>query len=93
MLHPIVNTTPLLKDLHHYITPQYATRWRVIGTQLGLPIERLNIIENDNRDKAEPCCNAMLEKWLQVDTTASWRKLFTVIESPAVSYSAPDKGD
>ena len=88
-----MNTTPLLKDLHHYITPQYATQWRVIGTQLGLPIERLNIIENDNRDKAEPCCNAMLEKWLQVDTTASWRKLFSVIESLAVSYSAPDKGD
>ena len=93
MLHPIVNTTPLLKDLHHYITPQYAVQWRVIGTQLGLPIAKLKIIEYDNRDKAEPCCNAMLEKWLQVDTTASWRKLFTVIESPAVSYSTPDKGD
>ena len=93
MLHPIVNTTPLLKDLHHYITPQYAVQWRVIGTQLGLPTAKLNIIEHDKRDKAEACCNAMLEKWLQVDTTASWRKLFTVIESPAVSYSAPDKGD
>ena len=93
MLHPIVNTTPLLKDLHHYITPQYAVQWKVIGTQLGLPTAKLNIIEYDNRDKAEPSCNAMLEKWLQVDTTASWRKLFTVIESPAVSYSAPDKGD
>ena len=65
----------------------------MIGIQLGLPIERLNIIENDNRDKAEPCCNAMLEKWLQVDTTASWRKLFTVIESSALSYGAPDKGN
>ena len=93
LLHPIVNTTPIVKDLHHYITPQYATRWRVIGTQLGLPIERLNIIEHDHRDKAEPCCNAMLEKWLQVDRTASWSKLFTVIESVAVSCSAPDKGE
>ena len=88
-----MNTTPSLKDLLHYITPHYATRWRVIGTQLGLPIEILNIIEHDHRDKAVPCCNAMLEKWLQVDTSASWSKLFAVIESLAVSCSAPDKGD
>ena len=47
--------------------------------QLGLTSERLNIIEHDHVFKAEPCCNAMLEKWLQIDTTASWRKLFTVI--------------
>ena len=93
MLHPIVNTTPLLKDLHHYITPQYAVQWRVIGVQLGLTTGTLDIIEHDNHYKARECCNAMLKEWLQVDTTASWRKLFTVIESPAVSYSAPDKGD
>ena len=36
----------------------------------------------------------MLKEWLQVDTTASWEKLFTVIESPAVMpYSALDKGN
>ena len=35
----------------------------------------------------------MLKQWLEMDTTASWKKLFTVIESPTVSYNAPDKGD
>ena len=88
-----MKSEPLLKDLHYYITPHYATRWKVIGTQLGLPIESLNIIEYDHVFRAVSCCNAMLAKWLQVDTTASWSKLFTVIESPAVSCSAPDKGD
>jgi len=34
----------------------------------------------------------MLKKWLEIDTTASWEKLFTVIESFAV-VSAPDKGN
>ena len=86
-----VSTTPSMMDLCHYITPQYATQWRVIGTQLGLSNERLKIIENDNRDKAEPCCNDTLIEWLRMDTTASWGKLFTVIESPAVS--TPDRGD
>ena len=88
-----VNTTPLLKDLHHYITPQYAVKWRVMGTQLGLPNGTLDVIEHDNHYKARECCNAMLKEWLQDDTTASWGKLSTVIESPAVSFSAPDKDD
>jgi len=87
-----VNTTPSLKDLQQHFIPQYAAQWRVIGTRLGLPSERLDIIERDKFYQTEDCCNAMLTKWLQVNTTASWRKLFTVIESPAVS-SAPDKGD
>ena len=85
-----VNTTPLLKDLLQYITPQYAPQWRVIGTQLSLPTEILDIIEHDNMNKVVHCCNAMLRRWLEIDPTACWRKLFTVIESPAVST---DRGD
>ena len=92
-LFALVNTTPLLKDLYQYITPQYAADWIVIGTLLGLPSGTLDIIEHDHMHKATCCCNAMLRKWLEMDTTASWSKLFTVIESPAVSCSAPDKGD
>ena len=68
----------------------------MIGTQLGLPIETLDIdvVEYDNRDKAIPCCNAMFKKWLEMDTgTASWSKLFTVIESPAVSCSTSNKSN
>ena len=89
----VVNTTPLLKDLYQHITPQYAADWKVIGTLLGLTSATLNIIEHDNHYKARQCCNAMFSKWLEVDTTASWRKLFTVLELTAVSCSAPDKGD
>ena len=74
-----------LKDLHNHVTPNYATHWRVIGTQLGLSTGTLDIIEYDNRDKAVPCCNAMLEKWLDVDSTASWNKILSVIQSPSVS--------
>ena len=83
-----MDTTPLLKDLYIYITPQYATQWQVIGILLGLSSAVLDIIEHDNRDKAIPCCNTMLRKWLQVDSTASWRKLFNVIELPTVSNTS-----
>ena len=90
----IVTTKPKLTDLYEHFTPQYALKWKVTGILLGLPSERLDIIEHDNRDKAEPCCNEMLKWWLRVDPTASWGKLFSVIESRAVSGGqAVDKGD
>ncbi|XP_065888590.1 protein NLRC5-like isoform X2 [Dysidea avara] len=86
-------STPLLKDLYEYITPQCGADWKVIGTLLGLPSEELKIIECDNHYKAASCCNAMLDMWLEVDPSASWEKLFKAIESPAVSSDqAPDKG-
>ena len=81
-----MNTTPLLKDLYLYITPnpQYATDWKVIGTLLGLPIGELEAIEVGWPTNVKWCCNQMLKKWLEMDTTASWGKLLTVFESPAV---------
>ena len=88
-----VTTKPKLPDLYEHITPQYALNWKVIGTLLGVASKRLDIIEHDNHYKTEPCCNDMLKWWLRVDPTASWEKLFTVIESLAVSSGeAVDKG-
>ena len=90
----IATSTPQLKDLYNYIIPHYAARWRVIGTLLGLPEGRLEIIEHDHYHKAEPCCGAVLQEWLEVDPYASWEKLLKVIELPAVSSDqAPDEGD
>ncbi|XP_065913287.1 protein NLRC5-like isoform X2 [Dysidea avara] len=80
---------PLLKDLYEHITPQYAADWKVIGTLLGLPSGELQSIEAGYPTNVKWCCNQMLEKWLEMDTSASWEKLFKVIESPAVS--APDR--
>ena len=72
-------------DLYECITPQYAADWKVIGTLLGLPHGELEAIEAGYPTNVKWCCNHMLEKWLEIDLTASWRKLFAVIESPAVS--------
>ena len=63
-----------------------------IGTLLDLPSQSLNITEHNHIFQINLYCNARLEKWLQVETTASWGKLFIVIESSGVS-SALDKGD
>ena len=53
---------------------------------LEISSERLDIVEHDHMFRAEPCCNMMLEKWLKIDTTTSWKKLFAVIESFSLSH-------
>ena len=88
-----MNTTPLLKDLYQHITPQFAADWKVMGILLGLSSGRLQAIEAGWPTNVKRCCNQMWEQWLQMDITASWKKLFSVIESPAVSCSIPNKGN
>ena len=80
-----MTTIPELKDLYQHITPYYAADWKVIGTLLGLPSGELKAIEAGYPINVKWCCNQMLEKWLEVDPTATWGKILAVIESPAVS--------
>ena len=80
-----VSTTPTLLELQRHVTPQYATDWREIGVELGLTNAKLREIEVNYPRDVKQCCNRMFSEWLRVDTTASWEKLFTAIESPAVS--------
>ena len=89
----IVNTIPLLKDLYLFVTPQYGPDWKVIGTLLGLSSKVLQVIEAAHPTSSTRSCNQMLENWLKLDSTATWKKLFSILESSAVSCSAPDKGD
>jgi len=63
----------------------------VIGTQLGLLTAALDIIEQDN---VYPSCNAMWTKWLKMNPSASWEKLFKAIGPPVMSSNqAPDNGN
>ena len=87
----LVNTRPTPKDLQECITPRYATSWREIGIQLDLTNETLSIIHDDNPLNARRRCNAMLSKWLEVDTNASWQKLFNAIDK--CSEQCDDQGN
>ena len=85
----LVTSPPTLKDLYQHVTPHYAAHWKVIGTLLGLPSGELQAIEAGYPTNVKWCCNQMLKKWLELDPTASWEKLFPVIESFAVSRGEP----
>ena len=86
-----MTTRPKLPDLYEHFTPKYALQWKVIGTLLGITSEKVDIIEHDNRHKAEGCCNEMLRWWLRIDLNASWEKLLTAIEK--ISGEAVNKGE
>ena len=86
-----MKTRPALKDLQRHVTPRYATSWREIGIQLNLSDGELSIIQADNQFSVKKRCNVMLSRWLEVDTNASWEKLFTAID--ICSGQPNDQGD
>ena len=83
----VLNSPPKLKDLYNLITPEYAAHWKVIGTLLDIKKGILDGIERNFPNKVEWCCNELLDKWLERDTNATWKKLIEVIDSPAVAAS------
>ena len=78
-------TKPLLKDLLNIVTPDYAVHWRKIGQSLGIKSGVLHTIDYDNPHKAEDCCNAVWEEWLNIDTSATWFKIIEIINSPTIA--------
>ena len=65
----------------------------MIGTLLGIPNEELKIIEASYPTNLKWCCNQMLAKWIEIDPTASFEKLFAAIHSSAVSGLHKDNGN
>ena len=88
MLYTVLDAPPKLKDLYNKVTPEYAAHWRVIGTLLDISKGRLDGIERSFPCNAFWCCNKMLETWLEIDTSATWRKLIEALDSPAVHVIA-----
>ena len=69
------NSRPTHRELNEKVTPNYAAHWMKIGRFLKINPPALEIIESDNLRNCQKCCDEMLAKWLDIDTTASWGKL------------------
>ena len=72
---------PQLKNLYKHVTPCYAAHWEDIGVYLDMEIGHLKVIKRDNPGDTSGCCKDLWKKWLEVDTDATWEKLFTAIDS------------
>ena len=65
-----------MRDLNRYVTRKYATDWEDIGIELGLDLDVLNIIANDNPLKSVVCLRNTLDKWLKSNTDdVTWKTL------------------
>ena len=72
------NRKPEISELHKHIVPKYAARWRDLGVQLKIPEHQLNTIAVNNTNHpsySEQCCKAVLQKWMEINTNATWDML------------------
>ena len=57
-------------------TQKVGPKWRNVATLLGIEIAKIdNIADNPKNTDPEAAASAMLQHWLGVDTSASWKKL------------------
>ena len=77
---PKGSNKPTLKEIIDYnIRDEVAVDWYDLGVQLQLDTCKLDIISVNHSGNTEICCNKIFNKWLEVDTTASWNKLMEAL--------------
>ena len=81
----MIVSTPSLQELTDLVIPHYAAKWKVIGSLLGLTKSTLDIIEHDCGNRAIKCCSEMWGKWLDTDTSATWRTVLNALDHEAVT--------
>ena len=72
---------PQLAEVVKFVTPQYTAQWKEVGSKLNVPNESLQAIELRYSTNPEWCCVKMLQKWLEVDTEATWEQLQNAVHS------------
>ena len=83
---------PRMKGLYRFLT-DYCAYWRPIGLKLGLQSSVLDLIEADYHLKQRECFRETLQKWLQQDIHATWRKLELAITNAKREYFGLDALD
>ena len=58
----------------------------MIGTLLNIPKGRRDGIESSYPASSFRCCNKMLEMWLDINTSVTWKDIITAIDSPAIPH-------
>jgi len=64
-----------MKDLNRYVIRKYAADWDDIGIELGLKLDILKIVKQNNPLRVEDCLKDVLDRWLKLTHNATWRAL------------------
>ena len=74
---------PELSELHREIVPKCAARWRDLGVELKIPVDRLDIIavnHTNHPSYSEQCCKAVLKKWMETTPNHTWTVLQKAVD-------------
>ena len=74
-----------MRSLNRDIVEQQAPHWESLGLELGLKDYHIAIISKDNPNRSVTCCREMLQKWLEIDLSATWGKLDDTIKKIRLS--------
>ena len=87
---------PDMRDLNRHIVEQQAAQWERLGLEFGLKDYHIANISKDNPNRSVTCCRVMLQKWLDIDPSATWAKLDDAIKKiklpSTTSPGSTDKG-
>ena len=76
-----MDRTPSLVQLKRCVAFRIADRWHDIGVQLQFKVEQLDEIDKNNQpERVEECCKAMLYMWKRRTTKIKANKLIDAIE-------------
>ena len=70
-----------MKGLNKHIIEQQAAQWERLGLELGLKDYHIANISKDYPNRSVTCCREMLQKWLKIDRSATWGKLYDAIKN------------
>lgn len=77
--------SPLHRDLMNHVAVSLATKWRIVGVQLGLSVAKLDEIEVAYVNDCKRCFSAVFSEW---ENTASlpytWSTIIEVLKTPSV---------
>ena len=82
----LLDATPTLRELKCYIEDM-ASSYYGIGLELHIVNSKLRLIDEDhiNCPGPEKKCLRMLDVWLKIDTSASWKKLCDALEKEGLN--------
>ena len=61
--------------------------WHNVGLALGLPVDTLEVIKNEQRENCDKCYTQALQVWLRgANPRPSWNALCSALKSPTVGY-------
>jgi len=70
-----------LQYINEYIVPQWASRWRQLGKELGVDHYLMETIENDCLNSCQGCCFMMIEEWFDRNPSASIEGLIAATDN------------